>query len=304
MTTVADLVADTKRLAYGSMSDQLNFVDVDYVPGSGELFLTLDTAAITAGMVISSGLNVWYVTGVEASTKRALVYAGYQNSKDAVVAAGQPVFLRPRVTDWVVFQNVNDGIKAMSSRVNGLYKSTIETVTQDAGNWDIYPLVGTDVESIVAVRYREDWWNGEWKRLPDKMWRWEPSLNAIRLIDQRTRWWNDQSEVSAYAWGNSLEVTYRAPFTQATGLTQDVVTDLGLAASMVDIPPLKAAEMLVRTTETRRTQISAQGDPRRADEVQVGSNASAARELGKQFDKRCDDEYIRLVNVNPWMQSV
>jgi len=305
MTTVQDLVEDTKRITYGSMSDQLNFVAVDYVPASGELFLSMDVTPITAGMVLSSGLNVWYVIGVESNLRRVLVHPGYQNSHDAIVLTGAPVMIRPRVTDWVVFQNLNDAIRKMSSRVNGLYQSVVETVTWTPGNWDLYPLAGTNVESIVAVRYREDWWNGEWKRMPDKMWRWEPTLNAIRLIDQRSRTWNDSwGDVNTYSWGNNLEVVYRAPFVQATALTDDVVVDLGLSASMVDIPPLGAAEMLTRTTESRRLQIHTQPDPRRADEVAAGSNASIARELGKQFDRRCDDEYIRLVNVNPWMQSL
>jgi hypothetical protein len=219
--------------------------------------------------------------------------------------AGTPVMIRPRVTDWVIFQNLNDVLRKMSSNTYGLYRIGHEVVPWSPQNWNVYPLTATDVQSIVAVNYREDWWNGDWKRLPDKAWRWEAKDNAIRMLDRYgdTYPYNDGIPVNTHAWQNNLEVTYRAPFKAATSLTDDVVADLGLAESMVDIPPLGAAEMLVRTTESRRTQTHAQGDPRRADEVSVGANTSAARDLRRQFDQRCDDEHARLINANPWMQS-
>lgn len=300
-----DLVADTRRIAYGSMSDQLNFLDGDHPLGAAELKMVMDLNAIQPGMVLSAGLNVYYVIGVDAGKKLVTVYPSYQNSLNEALPAGTPVMIRPRVTDWVIFQNLNDAIRKMSSNTYGLYRLGVETVAWSPLNWNIYPLVSTNVQSIVAVNYREDWWNGDWKRLPDKAWRWESKENAIRLLDRYgdTYPYNDGTPVNTHSWQNNLEVTFRSPFVTATALTDDVVVDLGLTPSMVDIPPLAAAETLVRTTESRRTQIHAQGDPRRADEVGVGANTNAARDLRRQFDQRCEDEYARLINANPWMQS-
>jgi hypothetical protein len=68
---------------------------------------------------------------------------------------------------------------------------------------------------------------------------------------------------------------------------------------MLDIPPLGAASNLLRTTESRRTQISSQGDTRRPDEVPVSSNSSIASQLDRQYRDRVQEEMIRLVNRIP-----
>jgi hypothetical protein len=104
--------------------------------------------------------------------------------------------------------------------------------------------------------------------------------------------------------GRTVQFDYKAPFKPATGMTDDVVTDMGLAESMVDIPVLGAGAKLLRTTEYRRGQIHAQGDPRRAEEVQAGQNSSAARELERDFKQRIADEHIRLVNRNPYVRQI
>jgi hypothetical protein len=38
--------------------------------------------------------------------------------------------------------------------------------------------------------------------------------------------------------------------------------------------------------------------------VQPGSNSSAAREMRRQFEHRCDDEAARLINANPYRISL
>jgi hypothetical protein len=80
----------------------------------------------------------------------------------------------------------------------------------------------------------------------------------------------------------------------ATALTDDVVTDCGLAETMLDIPPLGVTMMLLNTTENRRNQVQTQVDPRRADEVPATANSSAATAMRRLYRERIQDEYARL----------
>jgi hypothetical protein len=104
--------------------------------------------------------------------------------------------------------------------------------------------------------------------------------------------------------GTEIEFTYKAPFAMATSLDDDPVADLGLSDSMLDIPALGAAIELLYTTESRRTQVTSQGDSRRPDEVPVTSNSSIAAQLQRTYKARVQEEMSRLVTRMPIYRGV
>jgi hypothetical protein len=283
---------DARRLVYGSMNEQINLLEEDY-PADGErLVMRLDAAGITPGMIVSSGLNVWYVTEVTAASKTVYVIPGYDGSRQAAMPAGSVVMIRPRVTDWQLFTEVNRAILSMSSRTKGLYRLGSETVSNRVGAWGMFQLGAFDVESIVAITVNAPWGEGTTHQLQDRAWRWNSKDRTLRILDP------------AYSWMTTARVTFRAPFRPAFDLDSDLSAVCGLTSSMEDIPALGAAASLLLTTEGRRAQVAVQGDPRRASETPPGSNSSAAREMRRRFDQRVDDEYVRLLNANPIMRSI
>lgn len=288
-----DLIADSRRMAYGSMADQLNFLAKDYLLGDGELTLLLDVANITPGMVLSSGLNVWYVMSVDPTTKKVTVYASYDNSRNDALSVGAPVMIRPRVTDWVLFNAVNDTIKSLSSPTYGLYRQGSWTDPNTDVVWGTYqiPLEAQDMTNLIRVQARYIMTPDLWTDIPMNYVDWQPENQLVRIN-------------GALPMGTPLRFDYKAPFKKANGLTDDAEFDMGLSASMLDIPPLGAAARLLRLTESRRAQIHNQSDPRRADEVQAGQNTGAAREYERQFQQRVYDEQIRLVNRNPYIRTL
>ena len=75
-TTMSDLVSEVRRLTYGTLTEQLNLVKTDYAAGQTEIFLDMDMTQIQPGMILSSGLNVWYVRTVNTGSRsiRAVSY--------------------------------------------------------------------------------------------------------------------------------------------------------------------------------------------------------------------------------------
>ena len=290
MTRMIDLIADTRRIAYGSMADQLNFLGQDYPLGDGNLYMMMDVANITPGMVLSSGLNVWYVVGTEPANKRVMVYPSYDNSRNDALSTGAPVMIRPRVTDWLLFNYINDIVTSLSSPTYGLYREGSWTAQTDAiwGTYDI-PVEARNMTNLLRVQVRYPTSTDSWMDVPSNMVEWQPENNLVRL-----RSWVPN--------GTDVKFDYRAPFAKAVEITDDAVVDMGLSESMLDIPPLGAAVRLLRTTESRRVQIHNQADPRRADEVQAGANSNAASDMAREFRDRVSAEYIRLVNRNPYKQ--
>ena len=293
MTRMVDLIADTRRMTYGSMADQLNFLAAEALVGAAELEFVMDVASITPGMVLSSGLNVYYVIGVDANTKKVTVHPAYGNSRNDALPVGSPVMIRPRVTDWLLFNYLNDVIKALSSTTYGLYREGSWEDPNNSNVWSTYtiPVDAQDMTNLTRVQVKYFYSTDVWVDVPPNLVEWQPERGLVRIK-------------GAIPSGMPIRFDYRAPFKAAASLTDDVVVDCGLRESMLDIPPLGATVRLLRTTESRRSQTHNQSDPRRADEVQSSANTGAATDLNREFRQRVNDEYARLINRNPITMSL
>ena len=294
MATVGDLVADVRRRVYGSMTENVNLVQTSASAGQTSLQLELGVDGIQKGMLISSGLNVWFVKGVYSTDNTVFVIPGYDNSPQDAVAAGDMVYVRPRMTDWYAFNAINDQLRSLSSPDAGLYR--IGTWVADVDpTYQTYvvPQAALTMTNIIRVRWRWPGTTDVWTDMAPRHYRWNYSTvqNVVRLL------------ISIPS-GTEIEFTYKAPFTLATSLADDPVADCGLSDSMLDIPSLGAAVELLQTTESRRTQITAQGDSRRPEEVPVSSNSSIAGQLQRMYKSRVQEEMSRLVTRIPIYRGV
>ena len=292
MTTIQDLVNDVRRMVYGTLTEQINLVEVGASAGVTTLKLELGVEGIQRGMMLSSGLNVWFVKGVSAQDSEAYVIPGYNGAPLDPVAAGDIVYVRPRVTDWYAFNAINDEIRKLSSTSQGLFKVGQWQVLSDPiyQTYDV-PESAQGMTRLVRVRFRWPGTTDLYSDLPTSAWRWMAEDNRVQLLR------NIPS-------GVQVQFVYQGPFTAATSLSDDPVEDCGLSETMLDLPPLGAAISLLRTTEARRNQVQTQGDPRRAGEVSSTANSSIAAQMEREYRERVIDEYVRLTARLPIFKGV
>lgn len=295
MTTMRDMIADTRRMAYGSLHDQINLVAQPYTANATTLVLDMDITGITPGMSLSSDLNVWYVKGTEPSTNSVFVIPGFDNSPKRNVAVGEFVYIKPRVTDWYMFETMNQEILRLSTPEHGLYKIASWTVQVDP-TWQTYEIpteVYDNMVGMLRVRYRVPGSPDVWMDIPEKSYRiqFNAGTSYVRLLR------NIPS-------GTDLEFLYKATFQQAENLDDNVNDVCGLSATMTDIPTLGCLATLLRTTESRRGQVQQQGDARRAGEVTAGSNMSLASMVEKDHQMRIWEEAARLIQRVPIQRSL
>lgn len=294
MATVADLVADVRRRVYGSMTENVNLVQTSASAGQTSFQLELGVDGIQKGMILSSGLNVWFVKGVYSTDNTVFVIPGYDNSPKTAITTGDMVYVRPRMTDWYAFNSINDQLRRLSSPDAGLYKiGTWVAEVDPTYQTYVVPVEAENMINLLRVRWRSPGTTDVWTDVPDRYYRWVYSneQNIVRLL------YNVPS-------GTDVEFIYKAPFSQATSLDDDPVADLGLSESMLDIPALGAAIDLLRTTESRRNQVSSQGDSRRPDEVSMTANSSIAGVLERDYRRRVQDEMVRLVTRIPIYRGI
>ena len=296
MTTIRSMVSDTKRMAYGSMSEQINLVAQPYTAGDTELYLDMDVSGITPGMVISGNLNVWYVRSIDVPTNLVYVIPGYDNSPTRDMAVGEFVFIKPRVTDWFMFESLNQEILRLSTPEHGLYQIKSWDADVDP-TWQTYeiPTEAFDMVGLLRIRYRMPGSQDVWLDIPEKSYRVQindtQGKSTIRLLR------NIPS-------GTEVRFLYKAPFNQAENLDDNAITVCGLSETMVDIPTLGVLGTLLRTTESRRGQVQTQGDARRAGEVVAGSNIQVASRIEKDHQMRIWEEAARLNQRVPLLRSL
>ena len=294
MTTMADMVAEVRRNVYGTMAENINIVAQPYTAGADSLILELDVTGITPGTMISSGLNTWYVKGTSPTTNTIFVIPGYDDSPQVNASVNDIVYIRPRMTAWYAFNQLNDQIKRLSSPMLGLYRldSWVADVDPTYQTY-VIPTGDTDLLDVVRVRYLMPGTPDMWADIPTKDWKWQNGQSEQRV----------QLLINVPS-GTQIEFVYRAPFSAATSLSDNVETVCGLSSTMLDIPPLGVSAALLRTTEARRNQVQTQGDPRRATEVSITGNSSMAREFQRQYQYRVDEEYARLISKTPIYRGI
>jgi hypothetical protein len=294
MTTIQDLVADVRRRVYGSMTENINLAQTSASAGQTSIQLELGVDGIQKGMLLSSGLNVWFVKGVYSTDNTVFVVPGYDNSPKSAIAVGDMVYVRPRMTDWYAFNSINDQLRRLSSPDSGLYKIGTWVAEVDA-TYQTYvvPVEAEGMINLLRVRWRSPGTTDVWTDIPDRYYRWvySSNQNIVRLL------LNVPS-------GTEIEFTYKSPFSQATSLSDDPIADCGLSESMLDIPALGAAVDLLRTTESRRNQVSTQGDSRRPEEISMTANSSIAGVLERDYRRRVQDEMARLVTRVPIYRGI
>lgn len=294
MTTVQQMLSDTRRTAFGAANQKMNFVGTSAVAGATDIVMELDVSEISAGQILSCGLNVWYVRSVNVATKTVTVVTGIDGSPESAVSAGDVVLVNPTVTDWYILNMLNAEIARLSSPTCGLYGIGSWEADADIvyGTYTI-PDAAANMTGILRVRFRMIGSTDAWFDVPPSAVKAQfgDGSGVVRLTRMPDP-------------GTKVQFIYKSTFQQATSLDDDAVDDLGLAETMVDIPPLGAVASVLRTVENARLDIRSQANSRRPSEVREGTNMSLAQAYTRDRDARIDEERARLTVRYPVFRGI
>lgn len=284
MTTMSDLVNRTRSLSSGSMTDVINLLAQPYTPGDNRLTFAYPAPNIAPGMILSADLNVFYVGNTSSTTSTVEVLPSPNGEPNEPLPAGTLVRAKPRFTDWQIFTLLNDQISLMTSPMHGLYRIvTWEDRVDPAWNTYQVPAEYVGMVDMLRVRHKVVGSPDQWTDLRQWSIQHNSEGGSVIRIFQKDIQFGD------------VEFVARAPLAPATSLASDLITDCGLADTMIDIPMLGAASYLILSSESQRVHLRAQGDSRRPDEVPVDANSKLSGGLLFRRDRRIAEEYARLV---------
>jgi len=300
MTTVSDLINDTKRHLYGTYRAEMNQLASTAASGDTTLSFTYDLQGLTRGSYVSLEDEVVYVWSVNSSAKTAVVQRGQMGTTAATHAAGVMVEVNPRFPTFSIRDAVRDEIRSWPAT---LFSVPTPVTISTSAYVRAYDLAGIgpflyviDVRISPAPGALQN--SGTWPRVTG----WQVMRNAdltafpsgFALFIPAT-----------YQTGRTLRVQYARPFDVSVFTdSTDVIATVGLSDTMVDIPSIGAAARLVTSREIKRTFTEGQGEARRAEEVQAGAATNVGRNLMALRDKRVAEEGVRLMALYPRHQVV
>ena len=285
MTSIEQIVGMSRSLMAGALGNEVSRLSSSYTPGDTSIKLRHEKR-IGDGSVLSVGLTT-LVAAQSTTGSEIAVVAGYDGSPDQSSSTDTLVHLRPRHTTFQVYREVTATIQEIASPKHGLYGVTSETFPVDTVDGTY--VLGAAPLKVLRVRYLRPGSTDEWH---DVAWSFQPGAPAGPMIR------------SGQAPGGSIiQVQYAVPFSIPERL-DDTMESLNIPEEYTRLLSVGAARNLSLSTESRRSQVFSQGDPRRAEEVPTTGNVVVYDRLVRQFRELVADARARLVQQHPYRHQM
>lgn len=292
VTTVAQLVEETRRLLYGTSRLSLNRVPASgggILAGDTQLTFEFDLQDITRGALISVDDELMWVISSNPPLKQATVVRGYLGTTAVGHTAGSLVEVNPRFPRTYIKRALQQEIDSWGPQLFKVVAANISfsstTRIYDLGTSNFINVIDVKLSAYKGRTTRSNPYR--WSILRDMDTTEFASGTAIELLGN-------------YPPTGTMRIKYSVEFDVYTTWTDTTdVEALGLSTSMCAIPPYGAAWRLMSAKEVGRTNLTAQPEPRKAEEVPAGHLASVAAQLKKLRDDLIEEERWTLMNRYP-----
>lgn len=296
MPTVSDLINETESHLTGIVGGSYNRLAGGIDATQEAIPLEFDNGGIVEGSVIGIDTEDIFVLEVgEQSVTKCI--RGFRGSTAAIHADNSIVQADPRFTRFRILSTLKQEIASWGPRLYAVDGATINLAVDTRGyalsalSGDVLHVAKAYAEPTTVFTTNSSSW-------PEVEFRVGNLLDSSDFSGGSAIFFNDYLYQAS---GRRVRVVYAKrfdvdPFTTST----DVVADVGLAVSMLDIPPLGAAWRLMISQEIRRSDAMAQGQSRRSEEVPPTAALQTANALKAMRDARIAEERLSLVAKWGW----
>lgn len=294
-STVQNVIERCRRQLASSLRNEVNVLGANLTTTETVVTLTYELqASIGPGAVLSVGRELMRVVAINAAAKEATVIRGWQDSDAEAHTSGDEVLVNPRFTRFDIYDAIVDEI---SSWAPNLYRvqSYQWTVTEDQETVEL-PTALADTLGVIEVRrqWSDDTDNTAWPRIDFRPMRgtpgtWSAATESGLLIRLIPNFATMRAGTIHALIGRPFDVT-----TATLAEDDDLVADVGLAPSMIDLLVLGVKMRLMTDDENARSARIAQDEPRRTEEVPAGASLTVGQTLRANYARRMGDEMRKI----------
>lgn len=284
MTTVGDLVTRIDNRLRRRRREVLLFGSGTQTTAATTLEVTERPAGVQGGMIVESEFEQQYVKSATGTTLTVL--RGYGGTTAVQHADATTVVVEPR---WPK-QEILDQMKSeILSWPKSLFQvSSVDLAFGASDTESDLTGVTTNVIRILAAQEEPPTTNDRWKWVPVRFTRDHDTgdfASGMAIHLQRP----------AFGVATTVRVTYGHAFDVSTFTSStDLTSVCGIPESMYDIIEFGTAYRILAMGEADRTDTSAQGSPRLAEEVAGGLSAQVATFMLQQRNLRIAEEEAKL----------
>jgi hypothetical protein len=287
MTTLGDVVTDIrlKLRSYTGQHERSTYL-INAISSSET------TLGVADGTVVDQGLieiddELLYVESSEAGAANIPPYGrGYMGTTAAAHDSGAQVLVDPSFPKKAITDAVNNALAALYPK---LYAVATTELTYSPGVTS-YELPA-EADKVISASWQVAGSSGYWQ--PVKRWRVETD-----------------ADTDAFASGKAIHIgdgitagrTIRVVYSKAFGTFTDSSTtfaSVGLLDSMKDVLVYGACVELLQFLEASRQNMDSVQNQERAQYVPVGSASALARQLLGLYERRIDEERLKLRQLHP-----
>lgn len=254
------------------------------------------TPNIRPGAMLNIGTELMRVTAVNDSTDTVDVIREFFDSTAASHSAGDIVWVNSRFTGLDIFDALYDEISSYGPQLYRVVTAELDlSFTQD-----VVELPVSFIGCYGLVDVNRKWadpsphsFSYAWPRADVRLIRYDPTVwseyptsgIAIRLIDNSLP--------------SKLIVRGALPFNSAFGYNDDLVTDVGLPESMLDVVSMGVRLRLLTDNEAGVYGRTVQDEPRRTQETPPGAQVTTAQLNNALYRNRKQEEINKLRALYP-----
>lgn len=292
MTIAQDLVYETLSHLSGMVPGNYNRLASNIDTGDQEEFeLEFELGGIVPGSVIGIGSEEILVLETSGQSVTKAV-RGFGGSTAGTASGGIVVTVGHRFSTFRILKALRSEIDSWGSRLYKVDGSNISLAASTRG----YPLgdLGDNFLHVIkAYAEPDNTYIPDSAAWPETDFRIARNLDTSEFAGGNAIFFNDYLYRGS---GRNVRLLYASKFDTSTFTADtDLELDVGLASSMLDIPPLGAAWRLMISQESQRTDTRAQGQSRDATEVPPTAALQTTQALKTMRDSRLAEEQLSLV---------
>jgi hypothetical protein len=294
MTTLQDLIYETRMLLYSNQAPVLNKVSgADLNDSQTNIALQFPIGPMgTVGSIITIDLEHMRVWGTDDSTTLS-VDRGVDGTTAAEHDSNSLVEWQPKFSAFMCQRAINQDLDDLASPMNGLFQVLDLEIPYNpaVSGYDMAGLTPSQILAIQEIRYKIP---GPTQHLP-----------AIRSFEIAR-----QVPTADYPSGMALllnesafpglpmHVRYRSRFNHLVNLTDDCQTVAGLPVEANGLPALGAAIQLMVGREIKRNFTEATSDPLQLDLVTGGQVLNSYK--GLQLQRQMRIQAVQAGLIKQW----
>ena len=299
-TTVENTIERIRRQLNSTVRLEINTLGATLTTSTNPVTLNYDLSnSVRSGSVLSVGRELMRVISVNTSSKECTVIRGWQDSDAEAHDSGDEVLINPRFTRTDIYDAI---IQEIDSWEPDLFKvvDDPETVAVEAQGFEIASAYSN---ALGVIEVRRNWTEENsvvWPTMPFTLHRGRSaSLTPTEGSGLFIRFTGNIGYTPA---AGTVIARLAVPYDSSdiTSEASDLVADVGMDAPLLELVEMGVKARLISDDETGRSARNAQDEPRRNEEVPVGAAMNAAQMALQRYERRRNQEVIRLRTRYPF----